>query len=154
MKTERMTRQVDQSALRVNQAFIAGLLALAFIVDSPLLVAAVALVMLMGTAWPKLALFQVIYRRVLKPTALVKPYIIPDNPEPHRFAQGFGGIVVTLGVSGLLVGLSWPGWVLVWLVIGLAAANLSLGFCAGCFMYYQLNRLGIPGFWYSPMKRG
>jgi hypothetical protein len=28
----------------------------------------------------------------------------------------------------------------------LAAANLFFGFCAGCFVYYQLGKLGVPGF--------
>jgi hypothetical protein len=28
-------------------------------------------------------------------------------------------------------------------VVTLAAVNLFLGFCAGCFMYYQLGRVGI-----------
>jgi hypothetical protein len=28
-------------------------------------------------------------------------------------------------------------------VVSLAAVNLFLGFCAGCFMYYQLARRGL-----------
>ena len=35
------------------------------------------------------------------------------------------------------------GWLLVGVVIALAAVNLFLGFCLGCFMYYQLARRGI-----------
>ncbi len=147
-------RLVDHSALRVNQAFIIGLSILAFVLNSPAIVAFVAAVMLLGTAWPKLALFQAFYRGVLKPSGLVKPDVIEDNPEPHRFAQGFGGTVLALGVLALLLGQHVLGWALVWLVIALAALNLFLGFCAGCFVYYQLNRLGAPGFRYSPVRRG
>lgn len=147
-------RQVDHSALRVNQAFIIGLLILAFILSSPMLVALVAVVMLLGTVSPPLALFQGIYRRLLKPAGLVKPDVIVDNPEPHRFAQGFGGVVLSLGLVALLLGGATLGWALVWLVVGLAALNLFLGFCAGCFVYYQLNRLGLPGFRYGPIRRG
>ena len=88
------TRLVDRSALRVNQAFIIGLSMLAFVLNSPLVAALVAAVMLVGTAWPRLALFQAIYRSALRPTGLVKPDVIEDNPEPHRFAQGFGGTVL------------------------------------------------------------
>ena len=84
----------------------------------------------------------------------MKPDVIEDNPEPHRFAQGFGGTVLTVGVIALLVGQSLLGWALVWLVIALAALNLFLGFCAGCFVYYQLNRLGVPGFRYGPIREG
>jgi hypothetical protein len=28
---------------------------------------------------------------------------------------------------------------------------LWLGFCAGCFMYYLLNKAGVPGFIYAPV---
>jgi len=147
-------RRVDQSAIKVNQAFIIGLLLAAFVSNSALLVALVALVMVVGAAAPALALFQFIYRRLLRPLGVVKPNVMIDNPEPHRFAQGFGGIVLALGLAALLAGVSPLGWALVWLVIALAATNLFLGFCAECFMYYQLNRLGIPGFRYSRPQRG
>jgi hypothetical protein len=137
---------VDHAALRVNQAFIIFLLVLAFIIDSWLLVALVALVMLVGSAVPRAALFKLIYSRLLQPAGLVKPDVIADNPEPHRFAQGFGGVVLALALIALLLGPTGLGWSLVWLVIALAALNLFLGFCAGCFLYYQLNRLNVPGF--------
>ncbi|MDX1613570.1 MAG: DUF4395 domain-containing protein [Candidatus Promineifilaceae bacterium] len=146
-------RRVDHSALRVNQAFIILLLLAAFIVNSWPLVALVSLVMLLGTAVPKLALFKQIYRRGLRPAGWVKPDVISDNPEPHRFAQGFGGVVLALAVGALLFNLTAAGWVLTWVVIGLAALNLFLGFCAGCFVYYQLNRLNVPGFEVSPLRR-
>ncbi len=153
METQPETRRVDQSALKVNQAFIIGLLILAFVLSANWLVAFVAAVMLLGTAVPSLALFKQIYRRLLAPSGLVKPRVVPDNPEPHQFAQGFGGVVLLLALTALFLGGAWLGWALVWLVIGLAALNLFVGFCAGCFLYYQLNRLGIPGFTRQPIVR-
>lgn len=154
MSTKLSNRQVDRSALRVNQSFVIGLSVLAFVLNLPALAAFVAAVMLIGTAWPRLALFQAVYRGILKPAGLVKPDVIEDNPEPHRFAQGFGGTVLALGVIALFFGQNVLGWALAWLVIALAALNLFLGFCVGCFVYYQLNRLGVPGFRYSPIRRG
>ncbi|MAT97088.1 MAG: hypothetical protein CL608_08100 [Anaerolineaceae bacterium] len=145
-------RKVDQSAMRVNQAFIIGLSLLAFVLDNVWLAAFVGLVMLLGTAVPSLSLFKRIYQHALRPTGLVKPDVIVDNPEPHRFAQGFGSVVVALAVVSLLGGLPVLGWGLVWLVIVLAALNLFLGFCAGCFVYYQLGKLGLPGFRVSPIR--
>ncbi|MBK6328354.1 MAG: DUF4395 domain-containing protein [Chloroflexi bacterium] len=147
-----MDRKVDESALKVNQAFIIGLLLLAFVLDSVWLAAFVGGVMLLGTAVPGLSLFKRAYQHLLKPAGLVKPHVITDNPEPHRFAQGFGGVVVALAVIALLAGQPIIGWALVGLVIVLAALNLFLGFCAGCFVYYQLNRLGVPGFARSPIR--
>jgi hypothetical protein len=152
MMNHPISRQVDQSALRVNQTFIIGLLVTAFVLDSVWLVAFVGVVMLLGTAVPPLALFKRIYQHLLRPTGLVKPDVITDNPEPHRFAQGFGGVVVALALAALLAELSVLGWVLTAVVVILAALNLFLGFCAGCFVYYQLNRLGIPGFTRAPLK--
>ena len=153
MTDQESTRKVDQSVLKVNQAFIITLLIGAFLLDSWPLVAFVGLVMLLGTAVPRLSLFKTIYKRVLKPANLVKVHVIPDNPEPHRFAQGFGGVVLALAVVALLVGLGIAGWALVWVVIALAGLNLFLGFCAGCFVYYQLNRLNVPGFARSPIRQ-
>lgn len=147
-------RKVDQSTLKVNQAFIIALLALAFVLNSVWLVVFVAAVMLVGTAVPSLSLFKRVYQHVLRPTGLVKPNVIIDNPEPHRFAQGFGGVVLLGALAALFAGAATTGWALVGLVIVLAALNLFLGFCAGCFVYYQLNRLGVPGFARGPIKQG
>jgi hypothetical protein len=153
MSDQESTPKVDQTALKVNQAFIIALLIGAFLLDSWLLVAFVGLVMLLGTAVPRLSLFKEIYRRALQPANLVKAHRVPDNPEPHRFAQGFGGVVLALAVVTLLLGSAIAGWALVWVVITLAGLNLFLGFCAGCFVYYQLNRLNVPGFERSPLRQ-
>lgn len=156
MRQHSLPRQVDHAALRTNQAFIIGLLLLAFVLNNIWLAAFVGVVMLLGTAAPPLALFQQIYKRGLRPAGLVKPDVQVDNPEPHRFAQGFGGVVVLLAVAAWLLPAAALSWALVWLVILLASLNLFLGFCAGCFLYYQLNRLGVPGFHVNriPSQRG
>lgn len=140
---------VDHSALRTNQAFIIGLSLVAFILDLPWLVAVVALVMAVGTAL-KVPGFGILYQRIFKPLKLIKPQILEDNPEPHRFAQGFGAGVLALSVIAFLTGMAIVGWGLVWLVIVLAALNLFVGFCAGCTLYYWLGRLSVPGFIKSP----
>lgn len=146
-------RKVDHSALRVNQSFIIALLALAFVLNSVWLVVFVAAVMLLGTAVPSLSLFKRVYQHVLRPSGIVKPDVIVDNPEPHRFAQGFGGVVLLGAIAALFTGAATLGWALVGLVIALAALNLFLGFCAGCFVYYQLNKLGVPGFKRAPIEQ-
>lgn len=145
-------RQVDHSALRTNQAFIIGLLALGFVLDAPLFVVFVAAVMVIGTIWPEAGLFKRIYRHVLRPAGIIRPDVIPDNPEPHRFAQGVGGLFTTLSALALLAGSATLGWILSGIVIVLAALNLFAGWCAGCTMYYWFNRLGVPGFTYRPLE--
>jgi len=147
-------RKVDHASLKVNQAFIIAFLILAFVLNSVWLVVFVAAVMLLGTAVPSLSLFKRVYQHVLRPAGLVKSNVLIDNPEPHRFAQGFGGIVLLAAIAALLGGVAALGWVLAGLVVVLAALNLFLGFCAGCFVYYQLHRLGVPGFARSPIEQG
>lgn len=137
--------QVDHAALRTNQAFIIGLNLLAFILDLPWLAALVALAMAVGTAM-RLPAFGFVYQRFFKPRGWVKPDLLEDNPEPHRFAQGMGAAVLAAGALALFAGSVILGWGLVWVVIALAALNLFAGFCAGCAVYYWLNRLHIPGF--------
>ena len=151
---ETTTRKVDHSALKVNQAFIIAFLVLGFVLNSVWLVVFVAAVMLLGTAVPALLLFKGLYSRGLRPAGLVKPSVIADNPEPHRFAQGFGGVVLLGAIAALLAGAATLGWALVGLVVVLAALNLFLGFCAGCFVYYHLHRLGVPGFARGPIEQG
>ena len=145
-------RQVDHSALRTNQVFIITLLLIAFVIDSVWLVAFVGFVMLIGTAVPTWGLFKRIYTLILKPLGFIKPDVIEDNPEPHQFAQGFGGFVIVGAVISLFLSANLLGWVLVWLVLILAGLNLFLGFCVGCFIYYQLSKFGIPGFLAEPLR--
>ncbi len=135
-------RRVDHNALRTNQACIVAFTVLAFLLDRPWLVAAVALVLLAGTADPRLALFQQAYRRWLR-GRLLRPDEREDDPAPHRFAQGLGGSVLLLASLSLWGGYTLLGWILAWLVVVLAAVNLLFGFCAGCFAFYQLTRLGV-----------
>jgi hypothetical protein len=128
-------------ALRVNQAFIIGFLALAFLLVQPWLVVFVFAVMAIGTAFPQAALFQRIYRDVLRPVGLLKPDLHDEDAAPHRFAQGMGAAVLLIAMIALFAGAPAVGWGLAFVVIALAAVNLFFGFCAGCFVYFQLQRL-------------
>ena len=110
-------QRVDRTALRVNQSFIVGLLAVGFVLSQPWLAALVAAVMLVGTAAPGAALFQQIYHRLLKPTGLLKADVQAEDPAPHRFAQALGGAVLALGTLALFIGYAALGWSLVIVVL-------------------------------------
>jgi len=140
---------VDHNAIRSNQAAIIVTLLVAFVADSVALVGLVALPMLAGTALRTQA-FGWLYRRILNPLRLVRPDSVPDHPAPHRFAQGLGGGFLVVASLALVLSAPILGWALAWLVIVLAAVNLFLGFCAGCFVYYWLARWNVPGFTHSP----
>ena len=146
-------RQVDHSAIRTHQAFVITLLVLAFILDVKWLVAFVSAVMLIGAVFPSLALFKGVYLYILRPLKLVRPDVRMDNPEPHSFAQGVGGIFLLAATFGFLARLTVPGWALSWIVVALAGLNLFAGICVGCLMYYWLNRLGVPGFKHARIQQ-
>ena len=142
-------KNIDHSALKISQIVIVTLNVLAFIFDLKWLAGGVGGVMLLGTL-VGVPGFGFIYRYGLKPAGLVHPHVLLDNPEPHRFAQGFGAIVMLAGTALLFVGITSIGWGLVWLVAALAALNAFGGFCVGCFVYYWLSRLHAPGFTKNP----
>ena len=137
-----MPTRVDHTALKVNQAAIISLLLLAFLLDLTWIVLFVAAVMLIGTIWPQAGLFKLMYAKLLKPAGLLKPDVQDDEPQPHLFAQGVGAIVLGVAVAAFALGWAMAGWALTLLVVVLAGVNLFLGFCLGCFLYYQMARRG------------
>ena len=142
-------QKVDHSALKTNQLIIILLNILAFIFNLPILAALVALAMGVGSLIKKPG-FGFVYTSLLKPHGWMKPDVIDDNPEPHRFAQFLGFLFMTAGSVSLFLGSALLGWTQVWIVVALAALNAFGGFCIGCAMYYWLVRLNVPGFSKQP----
>lgn len=141
------TQVVDHSALKVNQTGIVATVLVAFIGSAfyrPLLVLIplLAIVLLLGTFAPQLALFKQLYFKVLKPRGIVKPRPVQDRPEPHNFAQGMGGVVLAIA-SIFLLPLTVVGLALSLLVAVLAFVNVAFGYCLGCQIYYQLGKVGV-----------
>ena len=145
-------RKVDHSGLKTGQAATIILLIVAFVLNSPLLVAFVALAQLLGRLNVPYAPYRLLYQRVIKPSGIVKPNVVNDNPEPHHFAMLVGAVFNGVATLALLAGAAAVGWVLVGIVLVLANLNFWLNFCAGCWMYYQFHRLGIPGFTQAPIQ--
>jgi hypothetical protein len=142
-------KPVDHNAIMANQIIIILLNILAYIFNLRWLITANAAIMLLGALFGVPG-FLLVINYILRPLKIVKTYLILDHPEPHRFAQGFGGTVLMIGSICLFLEASLAGWILVWLVIGLAAINAFGGFCLGCFVYYWLSRLHLPGFSKEP----
>ncbi|HVH64807.1 MAG TPA: DUF4395 domain-containing protein [Candidatus Acidoferrum sp.] len=141
------TQVVDHSALKVNQTGIVVTVVVAFIGSALyrpllLLIPLLAIVLLLGTFAPSLALFKQIYFKVLKPRGIVQPRPVQDRPEPHNFAQGLGGVFLAIA-SVFLIPLPVIGLALSLLVAVLAFVNLAFGYCLGCQIFYQLERRGV-----------
>lgn len=138
---------IDHSALKVNQAGIILTVLVAFVGSIystwfELLVPALAVVMLLGTWRPDLALFKQVYFKFLKPRGIVRPRPLEDSPTPHNFAQGMGGVFV-VAASVLLPLVPVLGLALSLLVAVLAFVNLAFGYCVGCQVYFLLGRSGV-----------
>jgi hypothetical protein len=139
-------QHIDVSALRFNQFSIAAFVMAGFILHEPILPALVAVVLMLGSFAPAFAVFKLVYAHVVRPLGLMAPKPVEGNPAPHLFAQFLGGSVLAVGTILMSAGFPLLGWILAWCVVGLAVLNLLTGFCAGCFIYYQLGKLGVKGF--------
>ncbi|MBE7468269.1 MAG: DUF4395 domain-containing protein [Anaerolineae bacterium] len=139
-----MVKKVDTTAIKFNQACIIVFSLLGFLFNQPYWVLFVGLVLAIGTIFPQAGLFKQIYQKILKPNGLLKAHIIDDDPTPHQFSQGVGALFLLTSSAALLAfNNAGLGWTLAWIVIILAGVNLFLNFCAGCFVYYQLDKLGL-----------
>lgn len=133
---------VDHSAIKFGQVVIAAWIVVAGALAAPWLILFLAAVLIISAAAPSRSLFRLLYQRVAVPLGVIKPHMVPDDPAPHRFAQGVGAAFLWLSTLALFIGASTLGWILAGLVAALALLNVVAGFCAGCFVYYQLSRRG------------
>jgi hypothetical protein len=136
--------RLDAHLGKFSQASTFVLAGLAFILNQPVIVLITALILALSALVPAIGPYRLVYRSILVPLHLLRPKIVEDDPAPHRFAQGVG--TVFLLASTLVLFLSHAtilGWTLDLIVFALSGLNLFVGFCAGCFVYYHLGRLGI-----------
>ncbi|MGE5334143.1 MAG: DUF4395 domain-containing protein [Nitrososphaerota archaeon] len=135
---------IDVRLLKFSQACTVLLTALAFITQQSWLVVVAAAALAISAAFPVAGPFRLLYRGVMVPLGLLKPRIAEDDPAPHRFAQAIGALflvassIVLFGTQAAAL-----GWALDLVVFALSTLNFTVGFCAGCFVYYQLGRLGM-----------
>jgi ABC-type uncharacterized transport system permease subunit len=135
---------LDAHLLKFSQACTVTLSALAFILQQPIIVAIAAACLAISAAVPAASPFRLLYRGVVVPLHLLKPRIVEDDPAPHRFAQAIGAVFLIASILLLFLTTAHiAGWTLDLIVFALSGLNFSVGFCAGCFVYYHLGRLGL-----------
>jgi hypothetical protein len=136
--------RVDTHFAKFSQACTVLLTGLAFLLNQPWLVLITAIIMTLSALAPTISPYRLLYRGIILPLHLLRPRIIEDDPAPHRFAQGVGAaFLIASTIILFLLNAPIPGWTLDLIVFVLAAINLTVGFCAGCFVYYHLGRLGL-----------
>src|SRR5262249_32815180 len=130
--------------LKFSQAWVVVVSALAFILNLPILTLIGAVALALSALYPAVGPFRLLYRFVALPLHLLRPRVVEDDPAPHRFAQGVGATFLLAASAALfLTSATTLGWALDLIVFVLSGLNFSLGFCAGCFVYFQLGRLGL-----------
>lgn len=138
-------RTVDHAAIKTGQILAIATLTGAFVLDLWEPVAVLAGIFLVTAVLFEWGPFSLVYRLFLKPLGLVEPDLRADNAQPHRFGQAVGAVSAALAAAALYFNYTTLGWILVWVLIALTGISF-MGWCIGCFIYYQLNRLGLGGF--------
>ncbi|WP_162005451.1 DUF4395 domain-containing protein [Dictyobacter vulcani] len=130
--------------LKFSQSCVLVLAALSFLFNLPILVLITGLALALSAAVPAASPFKFIYRQIVVRAGLLKPRIVEDDPAPHRFAQGIGAtFLLVASIVLFFTPATIVGWILTVIVFLLAAINVFVGFCAGCFVYYYLGRWGL-----------
>ena len=138
----------DRSVLKVTQVILITVLVAAWISElwvrqTVAVLPVLALMMLAAVVSPRANVPRLLYLHWLKPARIVLPRPHQEDPAPHRFAQGVGGVFLVAASVFALAGLTLVAWVLAWVVVALAFLNFAFDICVGCIVYAQLTRAGL-----------
>jgi len=130
--------EIDANVPRFNQACVAALTAIAFVVQSWPLVAIVAFVLGMSRFLGlRYALFSQIYLRALRPR-LHGP-VVTKPAAPPRFAQLLGFLFLSIATALFLIGATTIAWIVTLAVTALGALGAFARICVGCIIYSRLT---------------
>jgi len=138
----------DRSVLKVNQAILMVVIIAGYAVglayrQAAYVLLALAVMMLAAVNSPTLNLPRILYVRLLRPSGIVRPRVVQEDPAPHRFAQLVGGVFLAAASIFVVTGILLVAWVLAWIVVALAFLNFAFNICVGCIVYAQLVRVGV-----------
>lgn len=123
-------QQVNERAARIVAGVVSSAIVLAFLSDTPAIVAALALGFWLRVGWgPKVS-----------PLARVAVFLarkrqVPVPGAPKRFAQLLGALFTTASSALLFGGYTSVGWALALTVAALASLESALAACLGCWIY-------------------
>ncbi|MEV0402871.1 DUF4395 domain-containing protein [Actinoallomurus sp. NPDC050550] len=132
--------QVDPRGQRFGAALTAIVLIVVLVSSSWLLLAAQAVVFLVGVVFGlRNAPYGLIYQALIRPRHGVPRELEPEAPP--RFAQGVGAAFALIGVFGYVVKVPALGMTATALALVAAVLNAAFGFCLGCEAYLLIRRL-------------
>lgn len=146
-----MTDYVDHAEIKMGQLLTIGISGVALAMQDTLPLWLLGVVFLLSGSVRGISPFTLLYRWVVQPLCLMKSDYRLDNIQPHKFGQLVGAITVMLALGLIEYGYPTAGWVVVGVLIVFTGISYA-GWCVGCFMYFQLNRLGLGGFFRHAQK--
>jgi hypothetical protein len=122
--------------VRLNRVVLVSGVLLAFVLQAPVIIAALFAVIAPAAIWGRRAslIFKIGSRLFAKQNA-------GAEQEDHRLMR-FNNSIAALMLGGATVAFVLNVWTVGWILsFGVAAAALValLGFCVGCFLYYQFR---------------
>jgi len=140
-----VSMQVDHAEIKTGQLLTMLIAVVAFVTKEPAWLMALVLFFLVTAFYRPASPFVLVYRFFIKPFGLMQSDYRLDNIQPHAFGQLVGALTVAVCLTLLYLDYLTAGWIILWILIGLTLVSW-LGWCIGCFLYFQLNRLGLKGF--------
>lgn len=139
---------VNDHAARCTAALVVALALVTMVSPAPaqtwLAVALVVGFALRVAGGPRYSPFGRLSVHVLAPRVSPEPKLVAGAPK--RFAQTIGLVMSSVALGLFLAGLTTAATVVLGILVAAALAEAALGFCLGCWMYAQLQRVGvIPG---------
>ena len=134
-----MTTMIDVNVPRFNQACVAVVTGLAFVLQIWVLVPVLAMLLAATRlGGPQYALFTQVYVRLLRPR--LRGPIETEAAEPPRFAQVLGIVFLTAASALFVIGATGPGWIVTLMVTALATLAATTRICVGCMIYERAVR--------------
>lgn len=131
---------IDPRGPRFTATITSVVLAAALVTSHPWLLAAQVVVFAIATVWGVGASpYAKLYSRFVRPR-LGPPAELEDE-RPPRFAQAVGLAFSSVGLVGLVIGLSWLFYLLIAAALVAAFLNAAFGHCLGCEVYLLARRV-------------
>ena len=127
---------IPMPIVRLNRATLVVGVVVAFLLQAPIIIAALFLLIAPAAIWGRRAslVFKIGSRLFAKQNATADQ----EDPRLQRFNNTIAMLMLGGASVAFLLGASTIGWIL---SFGVAAAALValLGFCVGCFLYFQFR---------------
>ncbi|MBT8216317.1 MAG: DUF4395 domain-containing protein [Acidimicrobiia bacterium] len=126
--------RVDVNVPRFNQAMVAALVGIAFVVQWwPLVALTAAVLAVTRFAGPEWGLFTQAYVRLIRPRR--DGPTVTETAAPPRFAQLLGTLSLGLATGLFVAGWEAAGWAIALIVFALALLAATTRICVGCLIY-------------------